>query len=188
MSYVDNRKSRPVRRPPLPPSGPPAAPSPDDLAWEGELIQLLSTLEAYRTLLADRCVGGHAVEALETMLATGGHLVAFAESRLDTEGAGEAYDDLRARAEECLARARKLHARLNRTALKTLLRMLGRPSEGGDPHAQFVDCAERLGDVLAGFFGLFTDCFERPEAAHDWADTSAVFLAEVAGLVEQLRT
>lgn len=186
MSHVDERKSRPVRRPPAGANA--AAPTAGDLAWEGELVELLSTLEAYRTLLADRCVGGHAVEALETMLAAGEYLVAFAESRLDTAGAGEPYEALQARADDFLARARRLHARLDRTALKSLLRLLGRRSEGGDPHAQFVDCAERLAGLFAGFFGLFTECFERPEAARDWSDTSSVFLGQVDGLVAQLRT
>src|SRR5262249_50178322 len=157
-----------------------AAPTPEDLAWESELVLLLSRLEALRTELGTCCVRGEGVAALETMLAMGACLTGFADHHASvvSEGAVE----LRQRDEEFAALAPQPRDGLQRTTLKMISGLMGWRSEGGDPHVQFVAAAQALFDLLARAFDRFTDCFGSPAAARAWAEAQSVFLTDLRGL------
>ena len=159
---------------------------PRDLAWENELCLLLSALDPFRDRLAHSLTINRSAAALEAMLAIGEHLVAFAEARLDADAWGETLTSHQVRAKEVLASAHRLHARLNKTPWERLLRMLGKPSQGGNPHAQFLSCAGGLFEMLTAYFGLFAHCFESVEGTRRWEDAYAVFLADLRGLLDQI--
>jgi hypothetical protein len=184
MNDLENSRTR-LRRPAAVREEPAAGPTPADLAWEGKLVLLLSTLEASRTHLHDCCARGEAVPALGAMLTMGERLADFAGRNPDPAGA-DAAAGLREQGEAFAAAARKLRDRLQRTTWKAILRLLGRRSGGGDPHAQFVEVMRSLHDLLEGYFDLFTGRFGSPGAARGWAETRAVFLADLKGLLDEL--
>jgi hypothetical protein len=185
MNDLDHARIRPPRRLPSVQDQAAAGPAPSDLAWENELVLLLSTLESFRTALAECCHRSEGVPALETMLAMGGCLTGFVDRHPDAVP-GEALQDLRGRGEAFAALGGKLHNRLRPTTLGAIRRLLGRRSGGGDPHAQFVEVARSLDGLLARSFELFMERFASPGMARAWTETSTVFLGQLRGLIDEL--
>jgi hypothetical protein len=157
-----------------------------DLAWENELVLLLAVLDPIRDQLAQALSGNRASVALGAMLDIGEHLAAFARGHLDAAALGADWASHQKRAEEVLDSARRLHARLNKSTWERFLRFLGKPSPGGNPHAQFLACAEGLFETLNAHFALFGRCFESAEGRRRWEDVYAVFLADLRGLLDQI--
>jgi hypothetical protein len=186
MNDVDEQKIRPTRRS-VAGRDVNQGPSPEDLLWESELVQLLSSLESLRSRLEDSCVAGQAIAALDTMLTMGDQVTTFAAGHLDPADEGGCLAALQAQSYVFIAAAKGLRDRLQRTTIKAILRLFGRHSEGGDPHAQFVLSAEALLAFLEEAFALFTDCFRSEEAGRGWVETHTVFIAELRGLVDKLR-
>jgi hypothetical protein len=184
MNDLQADSKRPARRPPSSRELARPGPSAQDVAWEVGLVQLLSGLEAQRALLAEQCAQGRSAAAVEAMIAAVEKTVAFA-GRLDGSSPGLA--DLRAVADAFLAEARRLLARLRRSALGSLVRFLRGAAPEGDVHAQFVAVADRTVAVLTGFCRFFRDGFRSPDAARSWDETAGVFLADLGGLVQELR-
>jgi hypothetical protein len=174
-----------VERPP--PGGPdrpsahglPAA----DLAWEGDLVELLSALEAARVEVESACERGRGLEAVEALRTMGALIAAFAERRSDVDDDGAANTVLAA----FTTTADRLRDRLDRSAAKAVLRLFGWHSSGGDPHAQFLTAFERLLVALEAHFALFGRRFTASAAGRGWDEASGVFLAELHGLLARLR-
>ncbi len=76
-------------------------PARHDLAWETELVQLLSTLESFRAQLQDDCHAGRALPAVEAMLAVAKGVAGFVRARF-----GDGSAETRAAADAFFAAAR----------------------------------------------------------------------------------
>jgi hypothetical protein len=186
MKDLENSSTPPVRRVPVNRTTPLPNLSPGDLAWESDLLLLLSNLESLRVRYTDYCRRGRAVAALESMLSLMQQVVDFSAQHFDP--AHEMLVELQARADAFRTAVTILLERLNRSTLQTLLRMFRRTPSAGDPHAQFVGCAQALVEVLAAYFGFFRSCFRLPAAAAAWEETSGVFLDELRALVALLES
>jgi hypothetical protein len=160
-------------------------PQAPDLAWESELVQMLSALESFRVNLHDDCLAGRRLPALETMLAVAKGVSAFLRPRFEDAPplqAVQAFHDV------FLAAARPLHDRLDDTVQKMLLRFLRFRRETGDPNAQFLAAGHRLESYLNAAFVLCARRFVSPTAAQSWTETYTVFLDELDGLFQTIES
>jgi hypothetical protein len=157
-----------------------------DQAWEGDLLSLLCALETWRTRLSEFCQANQPVPALETILVIVGRLTSFLDQHWPDQG-DESQAVLRSQIDELVDRAGRLRGRLQKTPVQRLLRLLGYSNDEGDPRQLFVASAQGMYEVLVSAFELFTQQFRSPAAAHGWLDAHPVFLADLLGLVEQLR-
>jgi hypothetical protein len=186
MNDLKPNDTRPIRRPVAGRDTVRPGPSEHDVAWERDLLLLLSNLEAVRVRTSDNCKGGRAVAALEAMNALVGQVRDFAGRRFDA--AHPALAELRGRSDAFFAATAALLARLQRSTLKTLLRLFSRGPSAGDPHAQFVGCARSLVEVTTAYFNFFRQNFHAPASAHAWDETSGVFLQDFRALVALLES
>ena len=137
----------------------PAAETPaEDLAWESELVQLLSTLESFRSQLHDDCHAGRALPAVEALLAVAKGVSGFVGARF-----GDGSTGLRAAADAFFGAARPLHDRLDDDIFKALWRLLRRRDDR-DPREQFADAAGKLRAFLSAAFALCAGRFASPSA------------------------
>ena len=179
MHDLDNHKVRPRAAE--------SGPASEDLAWESELVLLLSNLECQRVRLAEACASGHAVVALDAMLAMADTAADFVTARPDGADPDGPLAEAERLTEAFRCAVRRLRGRLERNTFKSLWRLFKRSSDDGDPHAQFAGCAEDLVAVLTAYFSTCTGRFRSRTAARAWHDTHLVFLADLRGLVDQLQ-
>jgi hypothetical protein len=158
------------------------APAPD-LAWESELVQMLSTVESFRARLYDDCTAGRALPALEAMLAVAKGVDAFLRPRFE-HGPADALAAVQASSKVFFAAARPLHDRLDDAVLKALLRFLWARRDAADPNLQLIEVGRKLKDFLKTAFALCASRFLSPAAAQTWTETYTVFLAELDDLFE----
>jgi len=159
---------------------PSARPTPTrDLSWESELVQLLSTLESFRTRLHADCEAGRELPAVETMLAVGRGVAAFVAARFGDERAAvqEAGDRF-------FAAAKPLYDRLDDNVFKMLVRLFWRRRDSRDPREQFHAVLCKLREFLKVAFDLCALRFLSPAAARGWTETYTVFLVELDALAE----
>jgi hypothetical protein len=161
------------------PTSPPAAP---DLAWESELVQMLSTLESFRARLYDDCAACRALPGLEAMLAVAKGVDAFLRPRFEN-GPADAVAAVQASSNVFFAAARPLHDRLDDAVLKSLLRLWVR-RDAADPNLQFLEVGRKLKDYLQNAFALCAGRFLSPAAAQTWTETYTVFLADLDDLFQ----
>lgn len=154
-------------------------PAPSDLAWENELVQMLSALESFRVALDDDCQAGRALPALETMLAVAKGVAAFLRPRFAD---GTALKAVQAYYDVFLTAARPLHKRLDNTVQRVILRLLSFRRETGDPNDQLLATGRRLESYLRAAFCLCARRFTSPVAARSWTETYTVFLDELDSL------
>jgi hypothetical protein len=160
-------------------------PSAPDLAWESELVQMLSALESFRVSLHEDCHAGRVLPALETMLSVAKGVAAFMRPRFEDAAAlkaVQAYYDV------FLVAARPLHARLDNAVQKVLLRLLRFRREAGDPNEQFLAVGRRLEGYLNAAFVLCARRFASPAAARSWTETYTIFLDELDGLFQPIES
>lgn len=158
----------------------PAAP---DLAWERELVEMLSTLESFRARLHDDYAAGRTLPALEAMLAVAKGVAAFLRPRFG-QGPGDALAAVQTSSDVFFAAARPLHDRLDDAVLKALVRLLWVRRDAGDPNQQFLDAGRKLKDFLKAAFVLCASRFLSPAAAQTWTETYTVFLADMDDLFQ----
>ncbi len=163
-----------------------ASAPPQDLAWESELLHLLSTLEAFRAQLHDDCLAGRTLASVEALLAVAKGVAAFVRSRCK-DILVESGGTLEASEQAFLAVARPLHDRLDDDVFKALRRLFQRRRDPRDPKEQFADAAGRLKVFLNVAFGLCGVRFISPTARRSWTETYAVFLDDIAGLIERVQ-
>ncbi len=160
---------------------PAAGASPQDLAWESELVQLLSTLEAFRAQLHDDCHAGRALPAVEAMLVVAKGVSGFVGARF-----GDGSPELRTAADAFFGAARPLHDRLDDDVFKALWRLLRRRDDR-DPRDQFADAAHKLRVFLSAAFARCASRFASPSPRRTWTETYTVFLDDMDGLIEQVQ-
>jgi hypothetical protein len=160
-------------------------PSAADLAWESELVQMLSALESFRAGLYDDCLAGRPLPALETMLAVAKGVAAFLRPRFADAAAQKA---MQAYYDVFLVAARPLHDRLDNTVHKAILRFLRFRREAGDPKEQFLAAGRRLESYLNAAFVLCARRFVSPAAAQSWTETYTVFLFELDHLFQPIES
>ena len=166
-------------------AAPDAAPA-QDLAWERELVHLLSTLESFRARLHDDCTAGRALPAVETMLAVADGVAGFVRLRF-AGGPDALLGGVQASADAFYAAARPLHDRLDDNLFKALWRLVWRRRDGRDPREHFAETAAKLRAFLNAAFFLCAGRFLSPSAAKSWTETYTVFLEDIDGLIEQVR-
>src|SRR5438105_14596710 len=126
MSEIASPSPRKSKSRRLPVITAPAAGQAEDVAWENELIIMLSGLETPRARLADSTAAGALAPPAEAMVAMAQHVKAFADRRLSPHTHGEALLRVRTRAGEFLDDAAQLLKQVLPSVLRTVGRLFGR--------------------------------------------------------------
>jgi hypothetical protein len=168
-----------------PPAAPVGQPSAKDMVWEGELLNLLSPLEALRVRLDDACEHRQALVALDVLLAMTVQVHDFVRRHPEIEQ--EALARLQVETNDYLNSLRQLRGLLAPSALKTLLRLVGRRTHSGSTRGQLLEAVGKLVPLLRSWFDLFADCFGTARAAQGWISTQEVFLTDLQGLIDQIQ-
>lgn len=173
------RRTAPV---PLITAYPPPVEGPEDRAWEGQLLRLLSELEFFRAGLEER--PGHA-GALELLTGMAGLVVSFAEHHISAATHAAALADVTAKAGDFFTTTRALQEQLTASPLRSLLRLFGSPAPSA---AERREDLRRVGccalAVLQDHFALFGRNFASATPAERWAETYGVFLADLSRVIE----
>jgi hypothetical protein len=172
------RKSRPVPtvrvRPEL---------CPEDLAWEQDLVLMLSRLDSLRARLAAELAREDLAQAVAHM----GELLVppcdLDASHPVPQSHPETVAALQQQARQVQEAGEELQAHLRPSALGMLKRLFSRPASPVDLSRLFERFFQEVVAALEAHFTFFTACFHAPSGAHGWIETSDVFLKELKSLI-----
>jgi hypothetical protein len=167
---------------------PPPVDPEQDVAFERDLVLLLSKLDQFRSRLADAQVQRRAPLALQIILTLLDEVIDFTKRSLKTREDATAGKEELAQAEKLYLAVQELLRHLTPGPLHSFISFFGKPSvDHADRAHAFREIGRRLLQVLEGLFVLFQDYFQVPASATEWTQAHRLFLADLRPVVDRLQ-
>jgi hypothetical protein len=158
-----------------------------DLAWENDLVQLLSELESLRVRVADQQAQQRPGPALQSAQALVDRVVGFAQQRLPEADQAQALASIVSRAAELRATIAAATQELAGGVWAALTNFFSKVSAERAEHRRLVRAAAQGAiAVLTSCFELFTDAFQSPEHARQWGQTYGVFVSDLTRVLDRI--
>jgi hypothetical protein len=158
-----------------------------DVAWENDLVQLLSELEALRVRVAEQQSRQRPGSALQSALSLVDLVVAFAQKRLPEADQAQALPPLVSRAAELRVTMAAANQELAVGVWASLTHLFaGSSAEKAERRRLVRAAAQGVIELLTSCLELFTGALHAPENARQWGQAFGVFVSDLTQVLDRI--